>query len=345
MVSIEQKFQDQEYLSTLYFSRGNQGMSSSETRALGEQNSPKTQGFFLAPSKFSKTVQVALQENNPLRANGAQVFTDVGYSFNIPWGQAANPANTVRNASTGEIAFPETTVEFNLPINSSATPTKGLTLYPKPRTFWFVCSQELLEDATEQVMEYLATIVGQGFADSELKQSLHSAGTGAITDTIPVGLCNQLNNTLRVNMGNIGTVASSFTSLELAANIAALSSESYSRAIWIMHPLAVGVLDLASLGGWLKTVCVGPENTPQLTLAGRPLYLSRNASANSLLSASAIAGVLVDPTKWIIAESNSAIQLRRLDEPLANNGQVVFQAYRRIDHCLATIESGYAMKF
>jgi hypothetical protein len=80
-----------------------------------------------------------------------------------------------------------------------------------------------------------------------------------------------------------------------------------------------------------------------MSLFGRPLYAEPVMLSSATLVSGSRPGMLIDPTAVVIAESGPPVALRRLDELGAGTNEVLFQAVRRYDTCLADVTAGQAL--
>jgi len=356
--------EDVNHLARKHMVHGESRMSNAELRALGEQsqgtstNANIQQGFYLAPSTFSKECVIKIRSLNPFRTNGAQVFKNVGYSLRIPVvATDISVVSTVRTDVTatggdGGISMTEfaSSPTFQTPPRSIVEPIAETILYPKPRYVYIRASRELLEDANGEngvdLEKLLANMAAAAFAEQELIDLVRGAGSGtAVTSSSIMGIIPQLAAVNRVSAA-LGATAGSITSTKLAVIIEALSSGRFSRSMWMVQPRFLGHLNsTVDPFFYNATQHVDAEgyHTSCMNLFGRPLYVEPEMLATKAWTVGTRPGMLIDPTAVVIAESGPPVALRRLDELAAGTGEVLFQAVRRYDSCLADTTAGLAL--
>ena len=357
--------EDVEHLARKHLKHGESRMTNAEMRALGEQSlgtdpGPNiVQGYYLAPSAFSKECITRIRSMNPFRTNGARVFRNVGYSLTVPVVLSdIDAVATVRTDATpgggdGGIAMSEfsATPKFTLPLRSAADPVPVQTvLYPKPRYIYIRVSRELLEDANGDngvaLEKLLGSMAATAFAEKELLDTIRgaAAGTDISSDRI-YGIIPQLTAVLRSSAA-LGVAASSITPAKMALVIESLTSGRFSRSMWIMQPRMLGIFSSAMDSFFyssMQHIDAEGNHTSCMNLFGRPIYVEPEMLASKALTAGTRPGMLIDPTAVVIAESGPPVALRRLDELAAGTGEVLFQAVRRYDSCLADVTAGTAL--
>jgi HK97 family phage major capsid protein len=341
---------DIEHLARKAMMRGQDALTYAEMRALGEATGKGVteNGFYLAPSTFAKECVYKIRALNPLRRHGARVFRNVGYSLRVPTVFTDIDSLTTVRDTDNAVPMTEytTTPKFSLPLNGTGD-DEGVTLYPKPQYVYFRASLELLQDTSEDngpaLERLLADMAAQAFVEAEVEQIIRGAGGDDPMDAKRLGLSLQLTNAGRVTSA-VGNTGGAFTAAELATVIEQLSSGRYARAIHWWYPRMLGILATSFDAMFFGTNFAKAKDDTLMMLAGRPLYLEREIlSSSAAFIAGAKAGYLIDPTAYVIAESGPPVTLRRLDELGAANGQVLFQACRRIDFALADVDAAMAI--
>jgi hypothetical protein len=141
-------------------------------------------------------------------------------------------------------------------------------------------------------------------------------------------------------------VAVSITSAKLALVVETLTSGRFARAIWMMHPRMLGIfnatVDAFFYSNAVSTDADGNHHTC-MSMYGRPLYTEPLMLTAAALTAGTRPGMLIDPSAVVIAESGPPVALRRLDELGAGTNEVLFQAVRRYDACLADVTAATAL--
>ena len=341
---------DLDHLARKAMMRGQDALTYAEIRALGEATGKGVteNGLYLAPSTFAKECVYKIRALNPIRRHGARVFRNVGYSLRAPSVFTDITAlNTVRDTDNA-VPMTEytTTPTFSLPMDGTEEES-GVVLYPKQQYVYFRASLELLQDTSEDngpaLERLLADMAAQAFAAAEVEQIIRGAGGNDPMNAKRLGLSLQLTDSARVSSA-IGTAAGAFTAAELAQIIERLSSGRYARAIHWWHPRMLGILATSFDAMFFGTNFAKAKDDTMMMLAGRPLFIEPTILATGAdFIAGAKAGYVIDPTAFIIAESGPPVALRRLDELGAANGQVLFQACRRIDFALADVDAALAI--
>jgi hypothetical protein len=341
---------DLDHLARKAMMRGQNSLTYAEARALGEATGKGVteNGFYLAPSTFSKECFYKIRALNPLRKHGARVFRNVGYSLRVPTVFTdIDASNTVRDTDNA-VPMTEytTTPKFSLPLDGTSDDA-GVILYPKQQYVYFRASIELLQDTSEDNGPALERLLGdmaaQAFVASEVEQMLRGQTAPDPMNAKRMGLSLQLTDSARLSSA-IGTGLGAFTALELAQIIERFSSGRYARSFYWWHPRMLGILATSFDAMFFGTNFDRAKDDTLMMLAGRPLYLEPQIlAAGTDFVAGAKAGYVIDPTAYVIAESGPPVALRRLDELGAANGQVLFQASRRIDFALADVDAALAI--
>jgi HK97 family phage major capsid protein len=342
---------DIDHLARKAMMRGQHALTHAEMRALGEATGKGVteNGFYLAPSTFAKECVYKIRALNPIRRHGARVFRNVGYSLSVPVVYDDITALYTVRDTNNDVPMTEytTTPTFSRPIDGTEV-GEGVLLYPRQQYVYFRASLELLQDTSEDngpaLERLLADMAAQAFVQSEVEQIIR--GSGDNDDPMNakrLGLSLQLTNSARLSSA-VGTAASAFTAAELAQIIERLSSGRYARAIHWWHPRMLGILASSFDAMFFGTNFAKAKDDTMMMLAGRPLFIEPTILATGAdFIAGAKAGYVIDPTAYVFAESGPPVALRRLDELGAANGQVLFQACRRIDFALADVDAALAI--
>jgi HK97 family phage major capsid protein len=341
---------DVDHLARKAMIRGANALTPAEKRALGESTGTNVtqNGFYLAPSQFSRECFFKIRALNPIRKHGARVFRDCGYSLSVPTVLTDIDAQRATRNAVNALPMSEytTTPTFAQPRADEAA--TGRVLYPRAMYVYFRASLELLQDTTENNGPNLERLLGdmaaQAFAQQEVDQMLKgTSGDPGPMNAVNVGLLTQLSNAARVS-GGVGATSGSFTSLEFGTILENLSSGRYARAIHIWHPRMLGILNASFDPLFAGSAQAQAKADSLMLLAGRPLYLEPLALSAASFATSAVAGLVIDPTAFVFAESGPPVALRRLDELGAATGEVLFQAVRRVDFALADMDAAYGIR-
>jgi len=340
--------EDVDHLARKAMRQGIGALRSSEQRALGESTGTNVtqNGFYLAPSHFARECFFKIRALNPIRKHGARVFRDCGYSLSVP--AVATDITAQLATRNNANALPMTAYTTTPTFQNFAFAGEEFRLYPRPMYVYFKASMELLQDTTEDNGAHLERLLGdmaaQAFAQLEVQEMLHGSGQPDPMGSVRLGLIAQLIDTAR-GSSSVGNTAGAFTALEFGAAIENLSSGRYARALHLWHPRLLGTLATSFDPLFAGSVASQAKADTLMMLAGRPLYLEPSMiPTGGSFSTGTMAGIVVDPTAYVFAESGPPVALRRLDELGASTGEVLFQAVRRIDFALADVDAAYGIR-
>ena len=333
--SWSQLDQDNNFLSTKYMFRGWKGLTSVEQRALGEQQADATalsQGYYLAPKNVSRETLIKIKSLNPIRKNGAQLYTDCGMEFALPIvsSQPTVPSN-VRNNTTGLIGADVLSPTFQLSevaVTGTAA-QRTVRLYPIPRFAQIQVSNELLEDMeskTTNLEKLMQNIFAEQFAAAELFDTFLGVGVGPTTvSSNTIGLNKQLVDTTRSLV-----LPADFTLANWSTAADLMTSVAIQDAIWVVHPKVVSRF---SCFNGPKTL-IGRDGKPVLLLGPNKMFLNTAIAASGTSTTQALA-YFINPSCYAYCETGSPLRFTRLDELAGESGQTIFQAMRRYD-CICT---------
>lgn len=333
--SWTQQEQDENYISQKYMFRGLAGMTSTERRALGEQQVDAAalgQGYYLVPKNVARETLIKIKALNPLRKNGAQLYTNCGMEFALPVVTAnADITSIVRDNTTGAVTPQTLSPTFDLSnINTTGTAAqKTVRLFPKPRYVQVTVSNELLED-TEEKTPNLEKLLQQLFAEQFAAKEVFDTfqGTGTVSTGITaqtIGLSVQLSQMSRQQV-----LPATVTDALWATYATLLTDMALQDAIWIVHPNVVN--RFTAFSGMRPLM--QKDGRPCLMLGANKVFLCGAIAASATSTTQALA-YFINPTSYAYCETGSPLLFTRLDELQAASGQTTFQAMRRYD-CICT---------
>ena len=267
-----------------------------------------TQGGYLVPDEFERTLVQALEEHDIMRQIARVIRTSSG-ELQIPVVATQGTASWVEEA--GEI-----------PTSDGSFGQVTLSAY-KLATMIRV-SQELLSDSSFPLETFLAQDFGRRIGDLEEEAFLVGDGNKKPTGVL-----------LGASVGKTAASATAITFDEVMDLYHSLKSPYRNRAVFVTNDLTVKALrKLKDSNGqylWQPSLVAG---TPD-TVLGRPVYVS---SYMPLLAAEAKVMAFGDFSYYWINDRQGRT-FDRLDEIFATTDQVGFKATQRVDGALVLPEA------
>lgn len=267
------------------------------------QEGVDTEGGYLVPDEFEKTLVRALTENTIIRSH-AHVITTSNGLHKIPvvasHGSAAwideNGAYTESDEAFGQAQLDAHKVGTIIKV-----------------------SEELLNDSAFDLEDYITTEFARRIGDKEEEAFLTGNGTAK-----PTGILNETGG------GQVGVTTASATAItadELIDLYYSLKAPYRKNAIWILNDSTVKLIrklkDSTGQYLWQAGIKDGEVNT----ILGRPYFTSTYAPA---VEAGAKPIIFGDLNYYWIGD-REGVSLKRLNELYAGNGQVGFLASKRLD--------------
>ena len=262
-----------------------------------------SEGGYLVPDEFEKSLIAGLKLANVIRAN-AHVFTTSSGSHKIPV-----------VASNGTAAWLEEEGAFT-PSDDSF----GQVQLDAHKVGTLIkVSEELLADSAFDLESYIRAEFVRRIGDKEEEAFLVGNGTNK-----PTGI---LNATGGGQVGVTAASASTITADELIDLYYSLKAPYRKNAVWVLNDSTMKIIRKLKDGSgqylWQPALKDGEANT----ILGRPYFTSPYAPAVAAGAKSVLFGDL--NYYWI--GDREGITFRRLNELYAGNGQVGFLASKRLD--------------
>lgn len=262
-----------------------------------------SEGGYLVPDEFEKSLIAGLKLANVIRAN-AHVFTTSSGSHKIPV-----------VASNGTAAWLEEEGAFT-PSDDSF----GQVQLDAHKVGTLIkVSEELLADSAFDLESYIRSEFIRRIGDKEEEAFLVGNGTNK-----PTGI---LNATGGGQVGVTAASASTITADELIDLYYSLKAPYRKNAVWVLNDSTMKIIRKLKDGSgqylWQPALKDGESNT----ILGRPYFTSPYAPAVAAGAKSVLFGDL--NYYWI--GDREGITFRRLNELYAGNGQVGFLASKRLD--------------
>ena len=262
-----------------------------------------SEGGYLVPDEFEKSLIAGLKLANVIRAN-AHVFTTSSGSHKIPV-----------VASNGTAAWIEEEGAFT-PSDDSF----GQVQLDAHKVGTLIkVSEELLADSAFDLESYIRSEFIRRIGDKEEEAFLVGNGTNK-----PTGI---LNATGGGQVGVTAASASTITADELIDLYYSLKAPYRKNAVWVLNDSTMKIIRKLKDGSgqylWQPALKDGESNT----ILGRPYFTSPYAPAVAAGAKSVLFGDL--NYYWI--GDREGITFRRLNELYAGNGQVGFLASKRLD--------------
>lgn len=270
-----------------------------------------SEGGYLVPDEFERTLIEALEEENIFRSL-ANVITTSSGDRKIPVVASKGTASWVDEE--GEI--PESDDAFN---QVSIGAYKLATLIK--------VSEELLNDSVFNLQSYIAKEFGRRIGAKEEEAFFTGDGTGK-----PTGIFNTLNG---AQLGVTAASATAITADEIMDLFYSLKSPYRKKAIFVMNDATVKAIRKLKDGNgqyiWQPSITAG---TPD-TILNRPVKTSAYVPT---IEAAAKTIAFGDFGYYWVADRQGR-SFKRLNELYAVTGQVGFMATQRVDGKLILAES------
>lgn len=267
------------------------------------QEGTDSEGGYLVPDEFEKQLITGLKENTVIRAH-AHVITTSGGLHKIPVVASHGSASWIDE----EGAFTDSDDVFGqvqLDAHKVGTIIK--------------VSEELLNDSAFDLENYIAEEFTRRIGDKEEEAFLTGNGTGK-----PTGILNATGG------GQVGVTTASATAItadELIDLYYSLKAPYRKNAIWVLNDSTVkAIRKLKDLSGnYLLQPAI--KDGEVSTLLGRPYFTSAYAPE---IAAGAKTILFGDLSYYWIGD-RQGISFKRLNERYADNGQIGFLAFKRLD--------------
>jgi HK97 family phage major capsid protein len=267
------------------------------------QEGTDSEGGYLVPDEFERTLVQALDEENVIRSH-AHVFTTSSGSHKIPVVKTKGTASWIDEGG----AYGESDDVFG---QEQIDAHKIGTIIK--------VSEELLNDSVFNLEAYFSGEFVRRFGNTEEEAFLVGDGSKK-----PTGL---LNATGGADVGITAASATAITADEVIDLFYSLNSPYRNSAIWVMHDSTVrAIRKLKDSNGqylWQPAIREGSFDT----LLGKRIYTSpfmpTIASGNK--------SILFGDLSYYWIGDRQGITFKRLNERYADLGQVGFLAYKRLD--------------
>lgn len=261
-------------------------------------------GGFLVPTDLADMVVSAARSQSPIARSAQEFNTARGDAFGVP--TAATHGSAAWVAESGAITPSDETVT-QVSLGAHKANTK------------IVASEELITDEEVDLDRFLASELGGRVGVLEAAAFATGDGSGKPSGAV------HASSPYTVSTAPTGNVTA-FSKAAVLQFYLALPAEYRAEASWVMHPTDFGnlaVLEHASGGLTFPSL----QNSPP-TLVGRPVYIDAAlptpaASAKSLLFGNMALAYGVRRVR--------AVGLQRQDELHADNGQVGYRLFTRVD--------------
>lgn len=258
-----------------------------------------SEGGYVVPQEFEKTLLTALQDINEVRqwCNVISTASQHHIPVESTLGAAAWTAE--------EAAFNESDAAFG-----------RVTLNDYKATTIIKVADELLKDAMFDMQGYLATNFGKRFGILEEAAFVNGDGSSKPTGIVP-----------GASAGKTAAGAAAITTDELIDLYHALNRPYRKNAVWLMADGTAKLLrklkDSTNQYLWQPGLVAGQPDT----LLGRPVIVSNAMPAATTGLKSVVFG---DLSYYTIAD-RQGVTVQRLNELYAATGQVGFRAFKRVD--------------
>ena len=262
-----------------------------------------TEGGYLVPDEFEKKLVTGLNENTIIRSK-AHVITTSGGLHKIPVVASHGSASWIDE----EGAYTESDDTFGqvqLDAHKVGTIIK--------------VSEELLNDAAFDLEGYIREEFVRRIGDKEEEAFLTGNGTGK-----PTGILNATGG------GQVGVTTASATAItadELIDLYYSLKAPYRKKAIWVLNDTTVKAIRKLkdSTGNYLLQPALKEGEVS--TILGRPYFTTAYAPE---IAAGAKTVIFGDLSYYWIGD-RQGISFKRLNERYADNGQIGFLAFKRLD--------------
>ena len=285
------------------------GMMTAEIRnAL--QEGVDSEGGYLVPDEYERTLVDALQEENRLRTLCKIIRTASG-DRKIPLVASHGTASWVEEEGT----IPESDDAFG-----------QITIGAHKIASMIKVSDELLQDSVFDIESYIATEFARRVGDAEEAAFISGDGSGK-----PYGLLNATNGAAT---GVTAASATALTSDELLDLIYSLKAPYRKRAVFLMHDSTIKAIRKLKDGNSQYLWQPGMKEGEPDRLLGYRLVTSTHMPA---VAASAKPILFGDLSSYWIADREGR-SMQRLSELYAATGQVGFRVTQRVDGRLVQTE-------
>ena len=272
-----------------------------------------SEGGYLVPDEFERTLVDGLQENNIFRTLAHVIQTTSG-DRKIPVVASHGSASWVDE----EGAYQESDDAFS-----------QVTIGAYKLGTMIKVSEELLNDSVFDIQSYLATEFARRIGNAEEEAFINGNGTGKPTGVL---------GTAEVGVTAAGATA--ITADEIIDLFHSLAVPYRGKAVWLLNDTTVQYLRKLKDGNgqylWQPGLVAGAPDT----ILGRPVKVSRYMPAIAAGNKTIAFG---DFNYYWIADRQGR-SFRRLDELFAVNGQVGFRGSERVDGKLILPEAVKVLK-
>lgn len=259
-----------------------------------------SEGGYLVPDEFERTLVDGLSENNIFRTLAHVIQTTSG-DRKIPVVASHGSASWVDE----EGAYKESDEAFS-----------QITIGAYKLGTMIKVSEELLNDSIFDIQSYLATEFARRIGNAEEEAFITGNGTGK-----PTGFLNS------AELGVTAASATAITADDLINLYHSLSVPYRGKAVWLLNDSTVQFIRKLKDGNgqylWQPGLVAGAPDT----ILGRPVKVSRYMPS---LEAGQKAVAFGDFSYYWIADRQGR-SFRRLDELFAATGQVGFRGSQRVD--------------
>ena len=270
-----------------------------------------SEGGYLCPDEYERTLIQALEEENKLRSLCKVIRTASG-ERKIPLVASHGTASWVDE----EGVIPESDDSFG-----------QITLGAHKVASIIKVSDELLQDSVFDVESYIATEFARRVGDAEEAAFITGDGAGK-----PIGM---LHDTNGATTGVTAASATAITADELIDLVYSLKAPYRKNAVWILNDATVKAIRKLKngAGDYLWQPAIKDGEVP--TILGRPYFTSQYAPT---IASEAKVIAFGDFSYYWIGD-RQGISFKRLNELYAGNGQVGFLASKRLDGKLVLPEA------
>ena len=269
-----------------------------------------SEGGYLVPDEYERTLVDALQEENRLRTLCKIIRTASG-DRKIPLVASHGTASWVEE----EGAIPESDDAFG-----------QITIGAHKIASMIKVSDELLQDSVFDIESYIATEFARRVGDAEEAAFINGDGSGK-----PYGLLNATNGAAT---GVTAASATALTSDELLDLIYSLKAPYRKRAVFLMHDSTIKAIRKLKDGNSQYLWQPGMKEGEPDRLLGYRLVTSTHMPT---IAASAKPILFGDLSSYWIADREGR-SMQRLNELYAATGQVGFRVTQRVDGRLVQTE-------
>ena len=297
-----------EYIAAFWTAMRNRGGHFAVQNAL--QIGDDTEGGFLVPDEYERTLVDALREENRLRTLCKIIRTSSG-DRKIPLVASHGTASWVEEEGT----IPESDDAFG-----------QITIGAHKIASMIKVSDELLQDSVFDVASYIATEFARRVGDAEEAAFISGDGSGK-----PYGMLHATNGAAA---GVTAASATAITADELLDLIYSLRAPYRKRAVFLMHDSTIKAIRKLKDGNGQYLWQPGmKEGAPDMLLG----YRLVTSTHMPVIAAAAKPILFGDLTSYWIADREGR-SMQRLNELYAATGQVGFRVTQRVDGRLVQTE-------